>query len=129
MQDTNCTEIIKQESNRDVVAIEVEQTKALTSLATSMNQIASFITQGGLVELMSGMARANAVKDILGGLATHDGRAALDARVLPQNALEIVAQVEQVFKKYEEKLSSKERVDDTVHDAENDYMKWKEGQK
>lgn len=89
--------------------IEVQQTKALTSLAQGINQIAAFITGGGLSEVLSGYARSQAVQSILGGLASHDGRNALDARVLGQNAIEITEQIEQVFQKYQSRLASKEK--------------------
>lgn len=88
--------------NRD---LEAKQTEALTVLASATKQIADFVTGGGLTAVLSGYARTQAVKDILGGLATHDGRNSLDARVLGQNALEITEAVEAVFKKYAERLA------------------------
>lgn len=86
-----------------------KQTEALTVLATATNQIANFITGGGLSALLSGYARSQAVKDILGGLAAHDGRNSLDARVLGQNALEITEAVEAVFKKYAERMAEQKK--------------------
>lgn len=108
--------------------IQIQQAQALSVLAKGVSDIATFLTSGGLTELMSGYARSQAVKDILGGLAAHDGRNALDARVLGQNALEIVEQVEKVFSKYEERLSSKNR-DPELHNAEDAFIKWKEEKK
>lgn len=85
--------------------VAIKQTEALSVLATATKQIADFVTGGGLTQVLSGYARTQAVKDILGGLATHDGRNSLDARVLGQNALEITEAVEAVFKKYAERLA------------------------
>lgn len=85
--------------------IAIRQTEALTVLASATQEIATFITGGGLSSLLSGYARSQAVKDILGGLAAHDGRNSLDARVLGQNALEITEAVEMVFKKYAERMA------------------------
>ena len=101
----------------------LEQTKALASLAQAATQISNFLTNGGLANILSGYARSQAVKDILGGLATHDGRNALDARLLDQTALEIVTQVEKVFEKYKSKLEEK-NTDLDLHNAENDYNTW-----
>lgn len=94
--------------------LEVQQTKALASLAEGVNAIAAFITGGGMSELLSGYARTQAVQSILGGLASHDGRNALDARVLGQNAIEITEAIEQVFQKYQSRLASKEKRDPVV---------------
>jgi hypothetical protein len=102
--------------------IEVQQTKALTSLAEGVNAIAAFITGGGMSELLSGYARTQAVQSILGGLASHDGRNALDARVLGQNAVEIVEQIEKVFDKYHSRKTSTERRDPVIH-TEDDRPK------
>lgn len=85
--------------------VAIKQTEALSVLATATKQIADFVTGGGLTQVLSGYARTQAVKDILGGLATHDGRNSLDARILGQNALEITEAVEAVFKKYAERLA------------------------
>lgn len=105
----------------------VQQTEALTTLAEGVKAIAGFLQGGGLAQILSGYARSQAVKDILGGLATHDGRNALDARVLQQNATEIVAQVEAVFAKYQEKLeegAAGEERDPEVKDSENAFKIW-----
>jgi len=93
-----------------------EQTKAISKLATSVEQISNFLVGGGLSTLLSGYARSQAVKEILGGLAAHDGRNSLDARVLGQNALEITEAVELVFKKYAERVAEKGR-DPEIHPA------------
>lgn len=122
LKENNQPALVAQTSNE----LQVKQTEALTVLAAGVQTIATFLTNGGLTSLLSGYARSQAVKDILGGLATHDGRNALDARVLGQNAVEIVHAVEAVFEKYQERLSSKEVRDPEVHDAEKDLKEWQE---
>lgn len=106
----------------------VKQTEALTQIGTALATISNWVTQGGLTEIMTGYAKSNAVKEILGGLAAHDGRNALDARVLSQNALEIVHQVEGVFDKFAEHLKAKKagELDPDLHNAEADFIKFKE---
>lgn len=108
--------------NRDLQA---KQTEALTVLASATRQIADFLTGGGLNQLLSGYARSQAVKDILGGLAAHDGRNSLDARVLGQNALEITEAVEAVYKKYAERLAEKAR-DPEIHAPQEEYKPLRE---
>lgn len=95
----------KEQQNHDLI---LQQAQALTVLATATKQISDFLVGGGLSAMLSGYARSQAVKDILGGLAAHDGRNSLDARVLGQNALEITEAVEAVFKKYAERMAEKE---------------------
>ena len=106
------------------LALKEKETEALTVLASSVNALASFVTQGGLTQVLSGYARSQAVKEILGGLAAHDGRDALDARVLKQNAVEIVSQVEAVFDKYKEKVMDKSPQDPDIHDGEATFKAW-----
>lgn len=114
------SQVVAKEINYE---IQIKQAESLELLATSVNSIANFLSTGGLSSLLSGYARSQAVKDILGGLATHAGRHALDARTLDQNAVEIVEQVEAVFKKYEERLKDTNR-DPELKDAESDYKKF-----
>lgn len=104
--------------------IEVAQTEALTTLAQATKEISTFLNGGGLANILSGYARSQAVGGILQGLASHDGRNALDARVIQQNALDMVTQVEKVFEKYGQILEAKGKEDPDIHDAENDYVKW-----
>lgn len=103
--------------------LEIKQTEALATLASGVKEIATFLTGGGLTELLSGYARSQAVKDILGGLAAHDGRNALDARVLGQNALEITEAIEKVYEKYAERRAEKDR-DTEVKDGESQFREW-----
>lgn len=105
--------------------LEIKQTEALQVLSEAAKQIASFLTDGGLVNVLSGYARTQAVKDMLGGLTANMGRDALDARTISQNAIEITEVIEAVFKKYEEKLKTQNR-DPEIHDAEADYKKYRE---
>lgn len=108
--------------------VAIKQTEALSTLATATKQIADFVTGGGLTQVLSGYARSQAVKDILGGLATHDGRNSLDARVLGQNALEITEAVEAVFKKYAERLAEQgaEPRDPEIHKPAEEYKPLRE---
>ena len=96
--------------------VQLRKVEALEDLADGVCAISNFLCNGGLTKVLSGYARTQAVKDILGGLAAHDGRKALDARVLPQNALEIVEQVEAVFQKYTERLQEANR-DPEIHEV------------
>ncbi|OQB10454.1 MAG: hypothetical protein BWY21_00375 [Parcubacteria group bacterium ADurb.Bin216] len=105
-------------------ALQVRQTEALTTLAEGVKAIAEFLSGGGLNAVLSGYARSQAVQSILGGLATNSGRNALDARVLGQNAIEIVEQVEAVFGKYKERLEEREQRDPELKDGESDFNKW-----
>ena len=111
-------------TERDELAPSViEQAKALTTIADSLSQIANFLSGGGLTKVLSGYARTQMVKEILGGLACHDGRGSLDARVMEQNATEIVHHVEAVFAKFDEKLSAPKE-DPELHDSESQYNDW-----
>ena len=104
-------------------AVALRQAEALAVLSSAVSDIAAFLTKGGLVEVLSGYARSQAVKDILGGLAAHDGRQALNAQTMDQNALEIVHQVEKVFAKYQEKLTIP-KGDPDLHNAEENFRQW-----
>ena len=130
--------IAKQESeiefatrNREIVvadstalAISESQAKSLEVLSTSVKQIADFISGGALNQLLSGYARSQAVKDILGGLASHDGRNSLDARTMGQNSIEIVELVERVFKKYAERIEEQANAprDPDIHAPAEEYV-------
>ena len=97
--------------------LKVRNVEALEDLADGVLQIGNFLCNGGLTKVLSGYARTQSVQGILNGLAAHDGRKSLDARVLSQNALEIVEQVEAVFKKYDSRMKQTDR-DTEIHDAE-----------
>jgi hypothetical protein len=105
-------------------AIQVSQAKSLEVLSRGISDIAAFLTSGGLSQLLSGYAKSQASTAILGGLASHDGRDALDARVLGQNALEVVEQVLKVHDKFHSRLSEEGR-DPEVKDAEKDFKERK----
>lgn len=113
--------------SKEVISVEEEQTKALTTIADSLQSLSTWLTQGGLTEVLSGYAKSNAVQGILQGLATHDGRDALDARTLDQNALEITKQVEAVWHKYQATLEAymNGNVDPDLHSAEDPFNEWK----
>jgi hypothetical protein len=94
----------------------VQQAQSLAVLAKGINDIAAFLTGGGLGALVSGYAKSQSIQAILGGLAAHDGRNALDARVLGQNAIEVAEQVMKVFDKMAERVNEKGR-DPEIHKA------------
>jgi transcriptional regulator with XRE-family HTH domain len=109
------------------LTIQKETSQALTSLADSVKSIVEFARGGGLTEILQGQAKAGMVEKILGGLAAHDGRGALDARVLAQNALEISSQVEAVFDKFKERAEAKakgEVRDMEIKDSEAAFVIW-----
>ena len=124
------TELRVAASSREVVtvdstalAVAESQAKSLEVLSTSVKQIADFISGGALNQLLSGYARSQAVKDILGGLASHDGRNSLDARTMGQNSIEIVELVERVFKKYAERIEEQANAprDPDIHAPVEEY--------
>lgn len=128
--DKDLTEVIqktlvvsKEQQSHELV---LQQAQALTALASATKQISDFITGGGLSAVLSGYARSQAVKDILGGLAAHAGRSSLDARVLGQNALEITEAVEAVFKKYAERLAEKEPRAEGIVEPPEEYKPLRE---
>ena len=107
--------------------LEVKQAESLSLLAKGVNDLAAFVTGGGLSQMLRGYAQSQTVSDILGGLAAHDGRNALDARVLGQNAIEIVTQVTAVWDKFQERMAEKESGeprDPNIVNSENDFQKW-----
>lgn len=108
--------------------IALQQTQALTSIAQSLSLLTNFLQNGGLTTLLQGYSKAQAVGGILQGLATHAGRNGLDARVLEQDAIEIVHKIEAVYKKYQERLEAetKGELDPDLHDAEDTFRKWVE---
>lgn len=111
---------------REVV---VAQTKAVQELAKGVTQIAEFLSGGGLSKVLGEYSKSQIAKDILGGLASHEGRAALDARFIQQNALEIIHTIESVFDKAKERgeaLARGEVRDSELKDAEAEFLKWKD---
>lgn len=107
--------------------VSIAQTEALAKLADSVNSLSEFVTGGGLSTLLSSYARTQAVQAILGGLASHDGRNSLDARVLGQNAIEAVTAIEAMFTRFQEVMEAKakgEERDSEIHDAETSFKTW-----
>lgn len=95
--------------------LEVRNVEALEDLADGVLAISNFLTQGGLTKVLSGYARTQSVQSILGGLARHGGRAALDGRTMKQNSLEIAELVDLVFKKCAERFKDTNR-DPNIHE-------------
>lgn len=117
----------------NILPIEVKEAevKALTTLAESTKAIAEFLTDGGLTQVLQGYSRAQSVGGMLSGLLTNMGRHGLDARTMDQNALEIVASIEKVYDKYQEKLEAKRKgevYDDEIKDPEKSFRDWVEEQ-
>lgn len=112
---------------REKTEVQIKQAQALTTLAEGVRDIATFLNGGGLSSLLSQHARSQIAQGILGGLASHDGRDALDARTMGQNALEINYLIEALFSKAEEKQRQKEKAEPTdpeLHNAEADFEQW-----
>ena len=105
-----------------------EQAKALTSISKSLSQLTNFITTGGLTELLAAQATHNAISGVMQGLAAHDGRQALDARVMAQNGLEIAKHIDAAVETALRLKKEKEKGDHDpeIHDAEADFKKFKE---
>lgn len=105
-----------------------EQTKALTTISESLKQLSDFVSKGGLTELVKGYTQTQIAQGVLQGLASHDGRNALDARFIKQNALEIVHAIEAVFDKAKERNETKDSLDSEIKNAEDAYSVWKDKQ-
>lgn len=96
---------------------------ALVSIGEGMKAIATFLGGTTLPEIAESMAIMKTVSDIQGGLAAHGGRAALDARTINQNAIDISHLITAAFdhlKKHTEELRNGER-DSRVVDAEEEF--------
>ena len=119
------TPTIVQEKNYE---IQVQQTQALSVIADSLKNLSTFLSGEGATRLLGEYAKSQIVKDIFGGLAAHDGRNALDARFIKQNATDVIHAIEAVFDKARERGEAKTKgeVDPELHDAESDYLKWKD---
>jgi len=105
---------LKKLDERDLVTeakldVQLKQTEALTVLADGVRSISEFLQGGGLQAIVNAQTRGSIMQSILGGLASHDGRKALDAQTIKQNSLEIVEMIEQVFNKMHERLNDKGR--------------------
>lgn len=109
------THLLKRVDNYE---LQVKQTEALTTLANGIKDIASFLSGGGLLQITNANVRGNIMSAIFGGLATKDGRNALDARTIKQNSLEVVQIIEEVFNKMHERLSSKEPRDPDIKEPQ-----------
>lgn len=128
------------QSSTNELQIKEREVQALEHLAKGVSDIGRFLNGGGIAGALSLYAKTNSISGILSGLAAHDGRNALDARVLGQNSIEIVEQISLAFDKLQEKLEAKmseqsrvrskgEVRDPDIKDPEVDYRKWVESQK
>lgn len=105
--------------------LQQQQTESQVIIAEAMTAIAQAISAlpRAIENAVQTLVKGNGVNGILAGLAQHDGRKSLDARVMDQNALEIVEQLEKVFKKYNQRMRDLGR-SDTLVNAEDDFNQW-----
>lgn len=105
--------------------LQVQQTESLAVMAEAMSVMAQTFSALPRVinDAVQTLVKGNGVNGILAGLAQHDGRKSLDARIMDQNALEIVEQLEKVFKKYNTRMRDLGR-SDTLVNAEDDFNQW-----
>lgn len=101
---------------------------ALHLISNSFCTLTSWFTTGGLTEILTGTAKAKGVSDMLAALLQHDGRNALDARHVEQNAIEITHHLEAVFDKLVSHLKDKNegKLDPDLHNAEEEFRKFKD---
>ncbi len=119
----NTKAVLRAKHDEAVPAIQTTAV-ALTQLADAVTVIAEFVTSGGLMAVLQGQARANAVSSVITGLIGKDGRGGLDPRVVNQNALETAHMVEAFFEAYQEKLAQQVKgYDPELKDAESDFNK------
>ncbi len=118
--------LIRWIETREAEAPALAQTKALESLATSVNALTSFLTGGGLAQVLTGYAKTQSVAGILSGLVAKDGRSGLDPRVMNQNAIEVSTFIETVFDHYSKRLKDKHERDPEIKDAEADFNSFTE---
>lgn len=108
----------------------IEQVTAAISTAVSegiSKALIAVISSPEVSQFVDGLTRSRAITDIWQGLATHDGRNALDARVLQQNAIEITHAIEAAMDHTQNRLreKGKELHDSDIHNAEKEYEEWK----
>lgn len=106
-------------------SLRLKEAEALVTLSQAVKSLTAFVTEGGLQAVVAAHTKGSIISQILGGLAAKDGRNALDARVIKQNAIEIAESVVQVFSKMHERMQDSER-DPEIKDAEKD-LKEREG--
>ena len=99
-----------QAKDREVVALE--------TAAAALTGISNFLSGITLKEVIQHQAVHGAVRDILGGLATKDGRNALDARTMNQNAIDMAYLIEKVLGKVTSHALSRTGATPEVKDGE-----------
>lgn len=100
------------------LAIKEQHSKAMVSIAESLATLTSFISGGGLTEVIGGLVKAQAINGVIQGLTSNAGRMGLDARTHKQNAVDAIAFIEIAHKLYKEKLQETGPRADEVVDAE-----------
>jgi hypothetical protein len=99
-----------QAKDREVVALE--------TAATALMGISNFLSGITLKEVIQHQAVHGSIREILGGLATKDGRGALDARTMNQNAIDMAYLIEKVLGKVSSHALSRTGATPEVKDGE-----------
>lgn len=99
-----------QAKDREVVALE--------TAATALMGISNFLSGITLKEVIQHQAVHGSIREILGGLATKDGRNALDARTMNQNAIDMAYLIEKVLGKVTSHALSRTGATPEVKDGE-----------
>jgi hypothetical protein len=99
-----------QAKDREVVALE--------TAAAALTGISNFLSGITLKEVIQHQAVHGSIREILGGLATKDGRNALDARTMNQNAIDMAYLIEKVLGKVSSHALSRTGATPEVKDGE-----------
>jgi hypothetical protein len=99
-----------QAKDREVVALE--------TAAAALTGISNFLSGITLKEVIQHQAVHGSIREILGGLATKDGRGALDARTMNQNAIDMAYLIEKVLGKVTSHAISRTGAAPEVKDGE-----------
>jgi len=99
-----------QAKDREVVALE--------TAAAALTGISNFLSGITLKEVIQHQAVHGSIREILGGLATKDGRGALDARTMNQNAIDMAYLIEKVLGKVSSHALSRTGATPEVKDGE-----------
>jgi hypothetical protein len=91
---------------------------ALETAAAALTGISNFLSGITLKEVIQHQAVHGSIREILGGLATKDGRNALDARTMNQNAIDMAYLIEKVLGKVTSHAISRTGAAPEVKDGE-----------
>ena len=82
-----------------LASLEEREVVAVEGISRALAGISKFLSGITLQEIVKQQAVHGAVGQILGGLAANDGRGALDARTMGQNAIDMAYLIEKVLGK------------------------------